>query len=167
MGLERKPSEQGPCRAHQAASSSSWCMELILPAPSLQHSPLSRVAHGAVYGGKAWQMQESSAKSLDAFSPQHCQQWHLVAWPAPHGGWGGPGLNSVRVWWVSLSLNSHQKRSLPIHPFILKGEEDKDRILSKHTPHTLSVLCPAPHLAQRSLRRPVLSWDSLAPAFPN
>lgn len=143
-------------------------------APSPQHSPPSGVANGAIYGGKAWQMQESSAKSLDAFSPQHCQQWHLVAWLAPLSalkGWGAlarawPELCEALVG-HSLSLNSHQKPSLTTHPFTLKGEGDKDRILSKHTPHILSVLCPAPRLAQLSLSRPVLRRDSLASSFPN
>lgn len=93
--------------------------------------------------------------------------WLLSQHSRDGGPWLGPGLNSVRLWWVSLSLNSHQKPSLTTHPFTLKGEEDKDRVLSKHTPHLLSVLCPAPRLAQLSLSRPVLRRDSLASSFPN
>lgn len=36
-------------------------------APSPQHASLSRVGHGDIYWGKAWQMQEPNARSLDGF----------------------------------------------------------------------------------------------------
>ena len=78
-------------------------------ASSSQHPPLSGVVHGAIYGGKAWQMQDPSAKSLDAFYHQCCQQWHLVALLAScsalmgGGPDSGPGQHSAempQVWWV-------------------------------------------------------------------
>lgn len=116
-------------------------------APSPQRSPLSGVANGAIYGGKAWQMQESSAKSLDAFSPQHCQQWHLAAWLAPLSalkGWGA----LARAWpelceaLVGQSVSKQPPKILshysPFHS--QRGRGQRQDFVQTHSPYPFCAL---------------------------
>lgn len=147
--------------AHQAASS-SWCTELIPHgAHSPWHSPFSGVA---IYGGKAWQMQESSAKSLDAFSPELCQQWHLVAWLAPRSALTGGAWPELCEGLVGQSVSEEPPKILSPHSLFhsQRGRGQSQDFAQTLCPYPLCAV-PSPGLVLHTFSRPVLRQDTSAP----
>lgn len=126
-GLERKPNKWGLLQVPHAAPL-SWPYGPPSPWLLPLHIPLSVVMCRAIYGGKAWQMQGPSAKSLDAFlsSPLPAEASGCIASSSPGTQWGlwlilASTAELLQVWWVSLSLLSTKKPLLVTNPFILNG----------------------------------------------
>lgn len=160
-GLERQPSEQEQCRAHQAASS-SYCTELIPQgAHSPWHSPFSGVAHGAFMGEKpgrcksqvprAWMLFLLSTASSGIWLhgwllAQHSQG--ALAWAL----WGSGG--SVCLWTATKN---------PLTLSLSKGKRTKTGFCPNPVP--TSFLRCAQH--RPGSVPPQLRQDTSAPSFPN
>lgn len=119
-GLERKPNKWGLLQVPHAAPP---FLAIGPPSPWLlpSHIPLSGVMCRAIYGGKAWQMQGPSAKSLDAFlsSPLPAVASGCIAGSSLDTQWSlwlvlAGIAERLQVWWVSLSLLSTKSLCLSL-----------------------------------------------------